>query len=149
MVPPINYKEEREEDMVANLRVGFKERQRKRLFESITVISFPSKIPCPEILCPEPVLAIALALVPSTTTTGSNLLVEEAARLALERPSSDLAHLNDDSVEFVASIPSHPLASRAPNREEIAELMKQIPCFTEREAPVHNMGVLFLATWRV
>ncbi|RVW28597.1 hypothetical protein CK203_100868 [Vitis vinifera] len=112
VVPPINYKEEREEDMVANLRVGFKERQHKRLFESITVISFPSKIPCPEILCPEPVLAIALALVPSTTTTGSNLLVEEAARLALERPSSDLAHLNDDSVEFVASIPSHPLASR-------------------------------------
>lgn len=27
--------------------------------------------------------------------------------------------------------------------------MKQIPSFIEREAPVHDMGVLFLATWRV
>ena len=98
MVPPINYKEEGEEDMVANLRAGFKERQRKSLSESITVISFPSKRPYPKILYPELVLAIALELVPSTVATGSNLSVEEAARLAPKRPSFDLAHLNYDSI---------------------------------------------------
>ncbi|KAL6319877.1 hypothetical protein AAG906_036948 [Vitis piasezkii] len=94
VVPPINYKEEREEDMVVNLRAGFKERKRKRLSKSITVISFPSKRPYLKNLSPE---------------FQSNLSVKEPAP---KRPSSNLAHLNDDSVEFMASIPSHPLASR-------------------------------------
>ena len=39
--------------------------------------------------------------------------------------------------------------SRAPNREKIAELMNQIPCFTEKKTLVNNMGKLFSVTRRV
>lgn len=55
VVPHIAYEEEEEEDMVANLRVAFKERQRKHLSESITVIPPPSRSPCSEILYPWPI----------------------------------------------------------------------------------------------
>ncbi|RVW99883.1 hypothetical protein CK203_029238 [Vitis vinifera] len=114
VVPPIAYEEEKE-DMAVNLRVGFKERQHKRLSKSITITLPPSKRPCPKILYSELVLTFAL------------------------RPSSSLTQLNDDSVECVTSISSCPQAPHAPSWEEIAELMQQIPLFTKREAPVHNM----------
>lgn len=52
VVPPIIYEEEGNENMAANLRVGFKERQRKRLFESITIISPHAKKPYMKILYP-------------------------------------------------------------------------------------------------
>lgn len=69
---PIAYEEEEEKDMVANLRVGFKKSQRKRLSESITIISSHSKKPCSEPLYPKLVLVIAPTLTPSTNAAGSN-----------------------------------------------------------------------------
>ncbi|KAL6342662.1 hypothetical protein AAG906_013068 [Vitis piasezkii] len=88
---------EEEEDMIANLRVGFKERQHKRLSKSITIILPPSKRHYPKILF---------------------------------RAYLDIC-----------------IAPRAPSREEIVELMKQIPSFTEREAPMHNMEHAQLFKW--
>lgn len=64
MVFPIIYEEKGDEDMAEKLRVGFKERQRKHLSESITVISHSAKKPYPEILCSKPLLIIAPALEP-------------------------------------------------------------------------------------
>lgn len=46
----------------------------------------------------------------------------------------------------MVSIPPYPQEPCVSNQEEIVEPMKQIPSFFEREALVHNMGVLFLAT---
>lgn len=58
MVFPIVYEEEREEgDTVLNLRVGFRERQHKRMSESITVSPSPSKKPCPDAAYQEPASA--------------------------------------------------------------------------------------------
>lgn len=148
-VPPITYEEE-EEDMAANLRARFKEKQHKSLSKSITVIIPPYKRPCLKILCSELILTFASVTGPSTVVVGTNPMLDERFFLAegsihLEpwRPSSGLEQLNDDSIEYVAFIPFRPQAPRAPSREEIAELMKQIPLFIEREAPVHNMGILF------
>lgn len=113
MVPPIVCENEEKEDMTTNLRVGFKERQSKRLPESITIISPPSKRPCLEPLCPEPVLAIALTLVPSIATANTNLelderllLAEGAAHHEQGRPSSGQEHPSDEFVECVAFVPS-------------------------------------------
>ncbi|KAL6348494.1 hypothetical protein AAG906_009954 [Vitis piasezkii] len=115
--------------MVANLRAAFKERQRKRLSKSITVIPPPSKRPYLEILCPWPILAIAPILAPSATEAGSNPSAEEAAHPELIRSSSCPVQVNNDSVECIASGPPHPQASCVPSREEITELMKTIPTF--------------------
>lgn len=156
MVPPISSEEEEENDMVANLRAIFNERQCKRLSESITVNLPPSKKPCSESLCPEPILAIAQVPTPSTAIAGINpkpnkrlLSTEGTAHQEPGRPSFGPEHLSNESVECVASVPSHPKSSRIPNRERIVELMRQISFFTKRETPMHNMGVLFLVTWQV
>lgn len=53
MVPPIIYEEEGNKNMAANLRAEFKERQRKHLFESITIISPHVKKPYMKILYPD------------------------------------------------------------------------------------------------
>lgn len=58
VVSHIVYEEKEEEDIATNLRVGFKERQRKRLSESITVNLAPFKKPCPEPICMDPVSAL-------------------------------------------------------------------------------------------
>lgn len=153
MVLPVTCKKKEKEDMATNLRTRFKDKQRKRLSESITVNSLSFKRPYSESLCSEPVLVIAPVLVPSTVAASTNLESNERLRLAEgtahqepQRPFSSPEDLSDDSAKCVAFVFSRPKSSRTPNREEITELMRQIISFTEREAPVHNMGVLFSAT---
>ena len=130
MIPHIICEEEGDEDMVANLRVGFKERQHKCLFESITVVFLPTKKPCTEILCPVPVLAIAPMLKPSVAVVGPNHVldempyVEKDALLELGGPSTSPIQLSDDSVECVAFVPPFLQAPRAPRWEEMIKLMK-------------------------
>lgn len=101
-------------------------------------------------------LAIALAPAPSTTTASNNpepnkrlLLVEEVVYPKPGKPSFGLTHLNNDFIECVAFVPPRPKSSRTPSLEEIVELMRQIPYFTKRKSPVHNMRVFFSATQRV
>lgn len=71
VVPPITYEEEKE-GMVANLRVGFKERQHKCLSKSITIILPPSKRHYPKILCSELVLSFAPVIEPLVVAVGTN-----------------------------------------------------------------------------
>lgn len=122
VVPPIVCKEEKEKDIDVNLRVGFKERQCKRLSQSIMVIHLPSKRPCLEPLYLELVLAIAPVSGPSIVVTGNNpkpnerlLSVERATHQEPGRPFSGLEYLSNDSVKCVASILSRPKSSHAPN----------------------------------
>lgn len=49
-------KEEGETQMATNLRVDFKERQRKRLFEALSTLLPPAKKTRPEVSRDEPVL---------------------------------------------------------------------------------------------
>ncbi|KAJ9705633.1 hypothetical protein PVL29_003618 [Vitis rotundifolia] len=71
LVPSIICEEEEEEDIASNLRVGFQERQRKCLFESIAVNPSPSKKDYlepayHEPACPKPVSTLAPVPVSST-----------------------------------------------------------------------------------
>ncbi|RVW87611.1 hypothetical protein CK203_041142 [Vitis vinifera] len=148
-MPPIACKEKEEEDMATNLRVGFKERQYKCLSESIMVNPTPFKRTCLEPICLELVSALTPVLVPSTTAVGiisgpNERLpsVEGTAHHEPRRPSLGLDHLSDESIECVAFFHSRPKSSHILNREEIAELMRQTPSFTERETLMQNMGVI-------
>lgn len=113
--------------MTINLRARFKERQRKRLSESIMVNHSPSKRPCSESLCPKPVLVVVLVLAPSTAAIGINLELDErllsvegTTHHELRRLSPSSEHLNNESVECVASFSSCPKLSHIPILKEIA-----------------------------
>lgn len=60
VMPCIIYEVEEEEDMVANLRAGFKERQHKCLSESIAVAPLSAKKSCMVVPRLEPVPNIPL-----------------------------------------------------------------------------------------
>lgn len=113
--------------MTINLRARFKERQRKRLSESIMVNHSPSKRPCSESLCPKPVLVVVLVLAPSTAAIGINLELDErflsvegTTHHELRRLSPSSEHLNNESIECVASFSSRPKLSHIPILKEIA-----------------------------
>ena len=108
VVPPITWEEEKEEDMAANLRTRFKERQCKHLFKSIMVIPSLSKRPYLVIICPEPILAIASVPVPSAATTSIYPPIEEVLYPKPRRPSFSSAQLDDDFVECVAFVSPRP-----------------------------------------
>lgn len=72
MVPPIVCEEEEDEDMVTNMRVGYKERKCKCLSKSITIVPPPTKKPCMEILGLEPVSVIPSTLEPSAAAAIGN-----------------------------------------------------------------------------
>ena len=64
MMPRIIYEVEKEEDMAANLSASFKERQHKRLSESIAVAPPSAKKSCTEVPRSEPILNIQQMLKP-------------------------------------------------------------------------------------
>ena len=91
--------------MVANIRVGFKKRQHKRLSESISVIPPPAKMPCSKILCSKPVSIIAPVTEPLVAIAGTNHVSDKrpfsAGKAFLQKlggPSTGLTYLSDDSV---------------------------------------------------
>ena len=156
MVSPIVYEKKREEeDMASNLRVEFRERQRKRLSESISVSPSPSKRPCLDAACLEP----APVPVPMTAffTVAAEIIyepdekphsIEDIAHHEPRRLSIDPDHFSEGSLGSIVSSSSCPKLGYIPNREEIAELMRQISSFTKRETLVHDMRVLFpTAQW--
>lgn len=115
-----------------------------------------TKKPCMEVLCSKPISAIVPTLESSATAVGTNLVLDERPFSAgatihpkLGGFSISSTQLSDESVEYITSILSHPQVPRALSQEEIAALMKQIPCFIEGNAPVNNIEDLFPATWRV
>lgn len=131
VVPPIACEEKENKDMVTNLRTKFKERQRRRLSESITVISPPSKRLCLEPLCPKPILVIAPVPEPSAATASTNpmsderlLSVDGTSHQKPERLFFGPEHLSDDSVEYAAFVSLRPKSSLTPNQEKIVELIR-------------------------
>lgn len=124
VVSHIICEEKGDKDMTTNLRVGFKERQRKCLSKSIMVAPLPAKKPCTKVLCSVPVSTIHLALKPSVIATGPShvltvrLSVGKDACLELGGPSIGPAQLSNDSVEWVASVSPRLQVPRAPNHEK-------------------------------
>lgn len=130
VVPCIICEAEGEEDMVVNLRVGFKKKQRKRLYESIAIASPPAKKSCTEILHSMLVSTIPLAPKPSVDAVGPSRvstvrpLFGKDAHPERGRPSTGPIPLTDDSVECMTSVLLRPQVPRAPSWEEMAELLK-------------------------
>ena len=72
MVPCIILElEEEKEEMAPNLRVGFKERQCKRLSDSLPTAFLPAERTCPEVPPEMPVSNIPLTLTPLSDVVGS------------------------------------------------------------------------------
>lgn len=130
VVPCIICEAEGEEDMALNLRVGFKKKQRKRLYESIAIAPLPAKKSCTEILHPMPVSTIPLAPKPSADAVGPSRVLTVRPLFGKDadpergRPSTGPIPLIDDSVECMTSVPLRPQVPRAPSWEEMAELLK-------------------------
>ena len=99
MMPRIIYEVEKEEDMAANLRASFKERQHKRLSESITVAPPSAKKSCTEVPRSEPILNIQQMLKPQADATRTNRVL--AARPPIGK--------NVSSKQGMASIGPAPL----------------------------------------
>lgn len=112
MMPCIICEADKEEDMAVNLRVGFKERQRKRLSKSIVITHFPTKKSCAEVPCSTPVLDILSAPKPSTNAVGPScvltmrLPVGKDAHSERGGASTSPTPPNDDLVEHMASVPT-------------------------------------------
>lgn len=109
MVPRIICKAKKEEEMTTDVRVGFKERQRKRLFESITFTPPPTKKSCPKVPRLTPISDIPSVLNPSTDVEGPNCVstarppVGKYAHTERGGASTGPIPPSDDPIECVAS----------------------------------------------
>ena len=137
--------------MASNLRARFRERQRKRLSESIAVNPIPSKRACSE---PAPT-PMSVSVPPATATTVALeldeklLFANDIAHHEPRRPFVGPNHFSEKSFEYMVSFLPHPKPTYVPNQKEVSKLLRQIHSFIERETPVQNMGVLFSTTQRI
>lgn len=123
MVSLIVYEEEREEgDMVSNLRVGFRERQRKRMSESIVFSPSPSKRPCPDAAyselasAPVPMITYLTATVKIISKSDEKLhSIEDIAHHEPRRLSINPDHFSEESLGNMVSPSSHPKLGYVPS----------------------------------
>ncbi|KAJ9693664.1 hypothetical protein PVL29_009561 [Vitis rotundifolia] len=72
VIPDFLYESEMEEEMVIDLRAGFRDRQNKLLFKPIEVVSPPAKRSCPEEVHEEPIMDPSMTPVPHFDVVGSS-----------------------------------------------------------------------------
>ena len=150
VVPRIIHELEGEEGITTNLRVDFKERQRKRLFESIIVVLPPDKRSCTEEPHKAPVPDTSSMPMPLIDAAGPNNVpvVKSPDRKyvcpAQDEVSTDLAPVGDDLDRKYAPAPPC-----APSWEEMMELLNRVPCFTKVEPLSIKMLEFFSLTKRI
>lgn len=143
----LELKEEGEE-MALNLRAGFKERQRKRLSESLPTAPPPAKRIRMENPHEVPILDAPLVVMPPSDVAGfsqaliANSSIEKDACPMQDRTSIGQTPGDDHSDKDA------PVSSPASNWEKITELLKQGPCFIEPELPSTDMNEFFPLTCR-
>ena len=136
MVPCIICEAKKEEDMAANLRVDFKERQHKCLSESILVAPLTANKSYVEVPRTTPISDIPPTPKPSFDAIRPNRVptarppIGKDARPELNRASTGPAPPNSDFVELTTLVLLHLQAPRAPSIKEMVELLKQVPYFT-------------------
>lgn len=132
--------------MTLNPRVGFKERQRKRLFKALLATPSPAKRTRPEVSHEELVLDVPMAQVPpfDIARSGQELFVISSAEKDAF-PTQDMTPightLNDD-------INDKDVPISFPSWEEITTLLRQVPYFTALEPPTTSIDAFFLLTHR-
>lgn len=105
MPPIICEEEEEEEDMTFNLRVGFHERQRKCLSESIAINPTPLKRVCPKpTLIPSPVPVPPTTAATVTPEPDEKLSsIDDIAYHEIRRPFIVPKNLNEESLKCMTS----------------------------------------------
>ena len=140
VVPCIIHEPEGEEGITTNLRVDFKERQCKRLFESIIVVLPPDKRSCTE----EPHEALvpdtsSMPMPPIDAAGPSNVPVAKSPNRKYVCPTQDEVSTGPAPVGDDLDRKYAPAPPRAPSWEEMMELLKRVPCFTKVEPPSIKM----------
>ena len=122
--------------MASNLRAEFRERQCKHLSKSIAVNPTPSKK-----ACSKPAFAPTLMSVPPTIATVLTPELDKKFPSTNEHTYHEMrrSFINSDnfskeSFKYMTSFSPHSKSTYVHNREEVSELLKRIPFFTE-ESP--------------
>ena len=110
-------KEEEEEKMASDLRVGFCERQHKRLSESIAINPSHSKKACPE-LAPDPLSKLTLPTITTIVTSGLDekpSFIEDISYHETRKPFVISGKISKDSFECLNFSPLHTKVTYIPN----------------------------------
>lgn len=150
VMPYIFYKSDAEEEMVVDLRADFKDRQRKWLFKPIEVVAPPAKRSCLEEVHEDPVMDPPPTPVPPFYAIGSSSVPATASSFRTETcsaqdgaPDCPSPTENDiDQKDALSSISS-------PNWEEMMEILRRMPCFTDAESPSTKLLDFFPFTKQV
>ncbi|KAJ9705787.1 hypothetical protein PVL29_003744 [Vitis rotundifolia] len=133
LVPPIICEEEEEEYMTTNLRIGFRERQHKRLSESTAISPSPSKKVCPALGMDSQSKPISLT---PTTVVASGLddkpsFIGDIPYHEMRKPFVVSESIIEDSFECPNPSPHCLKSTYIPNQDEMLELLRCTPSFIE------------------
>lgn len=134
--------------MASNLRVGFKERQRKCLSKSLPIAPLPTKRSCSE--DPHEVLVLDAPLAsmpPSDVARSDQVLVVSSSAKKNACPVQEMTFISQ-TLGVDHNDKDAPINSHTPSWEKIAELFNQVPCFIESEPPSTDMNDFFPLTNR-
>lgn len=144
MVPRIINEPKEENDMAMNLRASFKERQHKRLSESIVVATPLAKRPCPDETREASTLDTPLIpMPPADVIRPNNMLVAKSPFRKDTYLTQDGAPTGPDLVDDDLDKKNAIFPLRVPNWEE---MLKQVPCFIEVEPPSTKIPNFFSLT---
>ena len=141
MVPYINLEPEEEEaQMAPNLRVSFKERQRKRLSEALSTTPLPAKKSRSKVPREEPIPDVPMVQVPFYD------IVRSCQELVVRPSTDDTCPMGDRGpTATLGGNAKEKDVSATPSRwEEIAALLRAVPCFTASEPPASGVDEFFL-----
>lgn len=145
----INESEE-EEDM-NDLRAGFKERHCKCHHEAIDMVSPSAKKACPERAHEEPARKVPPVAVPPPDVAGPSTapIAEKEADGKESGPAMEEASGDAAPAEEVLDKKTIPTPVSPPSWDEMMEMLKHMPCFTDSESPSIKMSDFFPSTKRI
>ena len=135
-----------EEGMAIDLRVGFKERHYKCLHEAIAVDTPPAKRTYLEGVQEEPMRYASPTLVPPPDATRSSNVPTAEKKTG---PTHEGAPGGVAPVEEGLDQNDTPASAPPPSREEMIEMLRQVPCFTDAEPPFTKMSDFFPFTKQI
>ena len=147
-MPLIICEKEKKNEMDTNLRVGFCERQHKRLFKSITIGSSSSKkarqVPGPDSPS-KPTLPTSTTVV-ALDSNEKPFSVDDIPYHKMKKPFVISGNISEESFECLNLSFLYPNPTYVPSQKEMFELLRRISSFTEMEPLVQEMGTLFPIT---
>ena len=131
-----------------DLIAEFKERHHKCLYEAIDMVPPPAKKACLEMAQEKPTRGAPPMVVPQSNVAGpsSAPATEKEAGLTTGEAPGDAAPVERVSDEKDSPVP---VPATPPSWDEMMEMLKHVPCFTDSEAPYTKMSDFFPLTKRI